>query len=215
MIGVLIFAVDAKLRRTLEQLPQKDSAIAIVRIADDQASLVRLTETSNVDVVLAQTMPPPELLAEWRVRRNAPAWVFFLDPLDGRAAADVLAAGASAILPSSTDLAEIDVATIRMVAKGLAVVQRQLLAAALLSGAEISNGNLREAHEDHHPRLSKREIAVLTAITDGLSNKEIARRLGISFHTVKFHVASILEKLEVDTRTEAVFKAVQLGIVML
>ena len=214
MIGVLIFAVDAKLRRTLEQLPQKDSAIAIVRIADDQASLVRLTETSNVDVVLAQTMPPPELLAEWRVRRNAPAWVFFLDPADGRAAADVLAAGASAILPSSTDLAEI-IATIRMVAKGLAVVQRQLLAAALLSGAEISNGNLREAHEDHHPRLSKREIAVLTAITDGLSNKEIARRLGISFHTVKFHVASILEKLEVDTRTEAVFKAVQLGIVML
>ena len=128
MIGVLIFAVDAELRRTLEQLPQKDSAIAIVRIADDQASLVRLTETSNVDVVLAQTMRPPELLAEWRVRRNAPAWVFFLDPVDGRAAADVLAAGASAILPSSTDLAEI-IATIRMVAKGLAVVQRQLLAA--------------------------------------------------------------------------------------
>ena len=214
MIGVLIFAVDAKLRRTLEQLPQKDSAIAIVRIADDQPSLVRLAETSNVDVVLAQKMPPAELLAEWRVRRNAPAWVFFLDPVDGRAAADALTAGASAILPSSTDLAEI-IATIRMVAKGLVVIQRQLLAAALLGGAEISNGHLQEADEDHHPRLSKREIAVLTAITDGLSNKEIARRLGISFHTVKFHVASILEKLEVDSRAEAVFKAAQLGIVRL
>jgi len=52
-------------------------------------------------------------------------------------------------------------------------------------------------------------------MTDGLSNKAIARRLGISFHTVKFHVASILEKLEAESRTEAVFKAAQLGIVML
>ena len=198
----------------LNSCRRKISAIAIVRIADDQPSLVRLAETSNVDVVLAQKMPPAELLAEWRVRRNAPAWVFFLDPADGRAAADALTAGASAILPSSTDLAEI-IATIRMVAKGLVVIQRQLLAAALLSGAEISNGHLQEVDEDHHPRLSKREMAVLTAMTDGLSNKEIARRLGISFHTVKFHVASILEKLEVDTRTEAVFKAAQLGIVRL
>ncbi len=213
MIGVLIFAVDAKLRRTLEQLPQKDAAIAIVGIADDQPSLVSVTETSNVDVVLAQEMPSAELLTEWRVRHNAPAWVFFLDPVDGRAAADALTAGASAILPSSTDLTEI-ITIIRMVAKGLVVIQRQLLAA-LLSGSEISNGHLQDDDDDHHPRLSKREIAVLTAITDGLSNKEIARRLGISFHTVKFHVASILEKLEVDTRAEAVFKAAQLGIVRL
>jgi DNA-binding NarL/FixJ family response regulator len=107
MIGVLIFAVDAKLRRTLEQLPQKDSAIAIVRNADDEPSLVSLAETSNVDVVLAQKMPPAELVAEWQVRHNAPAWVFFLDPVDGRAAADALTAGASAILPSSTDVPEI------------------------------------------------------------------------------------------------------------
>jgi two-component system, NarL family, response regulator YdfI len=213
MIGVLIFAVDAKLRRTLEHLPRKDTAVAIVGIADNQPSLVSVAETSNVDVVLAQKMPPAELLAEWRFRRHAPAWVLFLDPVDGRAAADALTAGASAILPSSTDLAEI-ITTIRMVAKGLVVIQRQLLAA-LLSRSEISNGHLQDDDDDHHPRLSKREIAVLTAITDGLSNKEIARRLGISFHTVKFHVASILEKLEVDTRAEAVFKAAQLGIVRL
>ena len=54
-------------------------------------------------------------------------------------------------------------------------------------------------------RLSKREIAVLDAMTDGLSNKEIARRLGISFHTVKFHVASILEKLEAETPDRSCF----------
>jgi DNA-binding NarL/FixJ family response regulator len=80
--------------------------------------------------------------------------------------------------------------------------------------SEIVNGPSNET-EDRRTRLSKRERAVLAAIADGLSNKEIARRLRISFHTVKFHVASILEKLEVDTRTEAVIKAAQLGLVML
>ena len=80
--------------------------------------------------------------------------------------------------------------------------------------AEIVKGRSNET-EGGGPRLSTREIAVLTAMADGRSNKEIARRLGISFHTVKFHVASILEKLEVDTRTEAVIKAAQLGLVML
>ena len=212
MIRVLIFAVDARLRRTLDQLPQKDSTIVIVGIADDQPSLVKLTETSHVDVVLTQKMLPAKQLANWRAQRNGSAWVFFADPADGRAAIDALSAGVSAILPASADLGEI-ITTISTVADGLVVFPRQLLAA-LLSRAEISNGHLQEADEDH-PRLSKREIAVLNAMTDGLSNKEIARRLGISFHTVKFHVASILEKLEAETRTEAVFKAAQLGIVML
>ena len=211
MIRVLIFAVDARLRRTLDQLPQKDSTIVIVGIADDQPSLVKLAETSHVDVVLTQKMLPAKQLAIGE-QRNGSAWVFFADPADGRAAIDALSAGVSAILPASADLGEI-ITTISTVADGLVVFPRQLLAA-LLSRAEISNGHLQEADEDH-PRLSKREIAVLNAMTDGLSNKEIARRLGISFHTVKFHVASILEKLEAETRTEAVFKAAQLGIVML
>jgi two-component system, NarL family, response regulator YdfI len=212
MTGVLIFAVNAKLGGILEQLPQKDSTIAIIGIADDQPSLDRLAETSRVDVVLAQKMLPAKLVADWRLRHNGTAWVVFLEPADGRAALDALGAGASAILPPTADLAEI-ITHIRMVADGMAVFPQQLLAA-LLTRAEIANGHFQEADEDQ-PRLSKREIDVLTAMTDGLSNKEIARRLGISFHTVKFHVASILEKLEVETRTEAVFKAAQLGIVML
>jgi DNA-binding NarL/FixJ family response regulator len=104
------------------------------------------------------------------------------------------------MLPAIADLVEI-IGTIRMVDNGLVVFPKQVLAA-LPSGPKISNGNLQEADNDHR-RLSKREIAVLTAMTDGLSNKAIARRLGISFHTVKFHVASILEKLEAETPCQA------------
>jgi DNA-binding NarL/FixJ family response regulator len=63
--------------------------------------------------------------------------------------------------------------------------------------------------------LTRRELEVLAAMADGASNKAIARRLGISFHTAKFHVAAILAKLDADSRTEAVAKAAQLGLVML
>ena len=64
-------------------------------------------------------------------------------------------------------------------------------------------------------RLTPRELEVLTAMANGASNKAIARRLGISFHTAKFHVAAILAKLNADSRTEAVTRAAQLGLVML
>ncbi|HEX6841843.1 MAG TPA: LuxR C-terminal-related transcriptional regulator [Stellaceae bacterium] len=63
--------------------------------------------------------------------------------------------------------------------------------------------------------LTPREIEVLAAMADGASNKMIARRLGISFHTAKFHVASILAKLDADSRTEAVAQGARLGLVML
>jgi DNA-binding NarL/FixJ family response regulator len=112
----------------------------------------------------------------------------------------------------SSSLAEI-IATIRLVAGGLAVFPQKLLTKP--SDQLGTVGERSNETESGSIRLSKRERAVLTAMADGLSNKEIARQLGISFHTVKFHVASILEKLEVDTRTEAVIKAAQIGLVML
>jgi DNA-binding NarL/FixJ family response regulator len=202
MIRVLIFAADARLRRMLEQLPGKEPGIVIAGSADDQESFVRLADTIAVDVVLTD---------EPRIRHRNTAWVLFLDRASEQAGLEALSAGASAILPLSADLEEV-IAAIRMVTNGLLVLPRKL-AASVTGRAEVAFG--LSGTEDDQPQLSRREIAVLSAMADGLSNKQIARRLGISFHTVKFHIASILEKLEVDTRTEAVVRAAQLGIVML
>lgn len=63
--------------------------------------------------------------------------------------------------------------------------------------------------------LTPREVQVLELLAEGLSNKAIALRLGISDQTVKFHVASILGKLEASNRTEAVRRAVRRGLIAL
>lgn len=60
--------------------------------------------------------------------------------------------------------------------------------------------------------LTARELEVLECLALGLSNKDIARRLGVSFHTVKFHVNSILGKLSASSRTEAVSLAARAGL---
>ncbi|QOZ75141.1 helix-turn-helix transcriptional regulator [Bradyrhizobium sp. CCBAU 53351] len=73
-----------------------------------------------------------------------------------------------------------------------------------------------------HPRvmpddiaLTQRELDVLALMAEGASNKMIARRLGISVHTVKFHVGSLLDKLDATGRTDAVAHAARRGVIEL
>ena len=63
--------------------------------------------------------------------------------------------------------------------------------------------------------LTPRESEVLQLLAEGLPNKAIAERLGISDHTAKFHVNAILGKLGASTRTEALAQAARLGLVLL
>ncbi|MPZ36481.1 MAG: helix-turn-helix transcriptional regulator [Rhizobiales bacterium] len=60
--------------------------------------------------------------------------------------------------------------------------------------------------------LTGRELEVLALLAEGASNKLIARRLGISTHTAKYHVASLLEKLDAVSRTDAVAHAARIGV---
>ena len=63
--------------------------------------------------------------------------------------------------------------------------------------------------------LTQRELDVLALMAEGASNKMIARRLGISVHTVKFHVGSLLDKLDATGRTDAVAHAARRGVIHL
>jgi DNA-binding CsgD family transcriptional regulator len=63
--------------------------------------------------------------------------------------------------------------------------------------------------------LTPRELEVLTLLAEGLSNKAIARRLGISVHTAKFHVGALIDKFDAVGRTDAVAHAARRGVIHL
>jgi DNA-binding CsgD family transcriptional regulator len=73
----------------------------------------------------------------------------------------------------------------------------------------------RGATEPHGFDLTPRELDVLALLAEGASNKTIARRLGISVHTAKFHVGSLLDKLDATGRTDAVAHAARRGVIHL
>ena len=91
-------------------------------------------------------------------------------------------------------------------AAGHVVVESDQAPDAIL--AEISGFRAAPENLSRTP-LTPRETQVLEAMADGLTNKAIARRLGISLHTVKFHLESVFRKLGVRTRTEAVARALE------
>ena len=71
------------------------------------------------------------------------------------------------------------------------------------------------AAAETRPLLTPRELDVLGLLGEGLSNKEVARGLGISAHTVKFHLEAIFDKLGAATRADAVAKGLRGGLILL
>jgi len=211
MTAIAIYSADPVLRCSLEQLLRGDPAMTVVGVADNPSAMLRLIDQNHVDAVLADS-PPREQLADWRNRQADTAFVVLIDGYSDEDSLDALHAGARGILPRSAERFEIAVA-VKAVTNGLAVLPRELLPTLLNGGSEADE--LLDSNDAVRTRLTPRELEVLAAMADGASNKAIARRLGISFHTAKFHVAAILDKLNADSRTEAVMRAAQLGLVML
>ncbi|MCX7707512.1 MAG: response regulator transcription factor, partial [Anaerolineae bacterium] len=106
------------------------------------------------------------------------------------------------------------VAALTAVAEGLAVIEPTFASSLWLQSERSPFGPDTETPSPIEP-LTPRELEVLRLMAEGLPNKTIARRLGISEHTVKFHVNAILGKLGVAGRTEAVVRATRLGLILL
>jgi DNA-binding NarL/FixJ family response regulator len=207
MVALAIVSADPILRRDLSQALRGEPTITIVTAADDPKAVLPLIDRSQLDVILADA-PSRGQLEEWRGKLA----IIVLDRANGsETVVDALHAGASAILPRSAGREEI-VASVKAVMSGLALLPYELVPT-LLNGGALGGESVNSVDRGH-ARLTPRELEVLTAMANGASNKLIARQLGISIHTAKFHVASILTKLDAESRTEAVTRAAQFGLVM-
>jgi DNA-binding NarL/FixJ family response regulator len=122
-------------------------------------------------------------------------------------------ANADAVLPADAP-EELVAAAERLTAAGYRISRAD-------DGADFTDAGHNEADEDIEadqdgedvPALSPRELQVLALLAEGAPNKVIARRLDISVHTAKFHVASIIAKLNAVNRTDATATAMRMGLV--
>lgn len=204
MISVLIWAADATARDGVANLLEGMPGVEVVGVTADEVALVRFLEAVRVDLVVAASdsnsagdLPPG--LAE-----DVAMIALVTDVAD---AVMALRAGVRAVLLRPTCRAEI-AAAIQAVAAGLSVLPADLLDHLVRPGGGEGASANTEA-------LTPRELEVLALLAAGASNKWIARRLGISVHTAKFHVAGVLEKLSAHSRAEAVAVAARLGLVLL
>lgn len=198
MIRVLIAAPSAILRAGLESIVRSNPAFALVAEAGREQPDVML-----IDLEYGGDEPPPELPA-------GAAVVLLADHPPGAWTLDAFRSGARAVLPRDASASEI-VAAIAAAAAGLAVLTpadlQALLPAALRAERARSSGS--------DEALTPREREVFTMLAEGAGNKTIAWKLKISEHTVKFHVASIMSKLNATSRTEAVALGIRKGLILL
>jgi len=103
----------------------------------------------------------------------------------------------------------------RLVSLLSGVAGLRLAAPAEAANVAIVSRDQRQARDAAEVELTPRELDVLTLLAEGASNKTIARQLGISVHTAKFHVGSILDKLDATGRTDAVAHAARRGVINL
>jgi len=135
-------------------------------------------------------------------------------------AARMLRAGVSSILQRDASCQQI-AAAIQAASEELVVLQQDIvddiLDESLLEegeGSDVEGSDSRDM-EPLVEELTRREVEVLRMVAAGLGNREIASRLGVSEHTIKFHVSSILGKLGAASRTEAVTCGIKRGFILL
>jgi DNA-binding NarL/FixJ family response regulator len=209
---VVVAAASAVRRGGLEAIVRGNSSWRLVGSSPTLGGLASRIQQMQADVVIADLAEPDsQFIATAAMLEQAGTGVVALiDSPDAKWTARALRAGVRAILPRDSAESEIQAAV--SAAEGGLVLLDPAVTRDLASRARVTNPEMaQEILED----LTSREVEVLKLMAEGFGNKEIASRLGITDHTVKFHISSILAKLGASSRTEAVTQGIRMGLIVI
>lgn len=202
----------------LRQVLEREPDIEIVATVGDGEAVVARTAELEPDVVVSE-IDLPKLSgdkAAQRVRRELPhvAVVLLAARDDEQKLFDAIRGGAAAYLPKDCEPAEL-LDTIRRVKQGQFLINEKIFSRPKVATrvlAEFRDLSVYGPGSSHvFAPLSPREVQILDNISQGKTNKEVAYALAISEQTVKNHMSSILRKLSVNDRTQAVVYAMRQG----
>ncbi|MBW4422401.1 MAG: response regulator transcription factor [Myxacorys californica WJT36-NPBG1] len=210
-VRVVIVAQSIVMQAGLEALLATDPSVEVIGRAVGWAALSETLQVLQPDVMLVEWNAQIATLVEDIELEECAIVVLMNDELEDTMGAEAIAAllrsGVQGILPLEAAADEI-IAALKAAATGLTVLHADVLEMLLALPS-------RSASEGLMSGLTARETEVLGMLAEGLGNKAIARRLNISDHTVKFHISSILSKLNASSRTEAVILGAKQGWILL
>lgn len=214
MTRVLIVAAYPLTRAGLGTLLQAEPDLDVAGDAADPAEVVPAVDELAPDVLL---LDPGDDTERWLDDLANMTEFDALPPvllITGNAdlAAEALRAGVAGILLRDATPDEI-VDAVRAVEAGLVVLDRRAAREITVPPSDVTPPSPSEIAPSDP--LTPREREILQLIAQGLPNKAIASQLGISEHTVKFHVGSILDKLGASSRAEALARASRAGLIVL
>ena len=206
MVEIIIYGSNSLLVAGLTGILNQQENIRVVNSFVEEIDLTSIIEY-RPDLLLIELPPdadwwfdPAQLPPDFKL-----PIILLSDSLTNKEVSEYLDLGFKAFLPRTITADEI-ITTINAVMLGLIVIHPDL--AYLWDNSAITPVNVAT-------HLTSREIEVLQLLADGLNNKAIALKLQISKHTVKFHISSILSKLDVSSRTEAVTFGLRQGLILL
>jgi DNA-binding NarL/FixJ family response regulator len=202
-IRVLLVAASAVRRAGLEILLKNAPGMKLAASLQNTRNVASHVAELQPDVLLADfdsdsAFPPSSLASVALVEEPDVHWI-----------AQALLSGVKAILPRDAELPEI-ITAIQAAYNGFLLLSPEF-AQGLLAHVRPSAGPADAPLDD----LTPREVEILRLLAEGSPNREIAAQLGISDHTVKFHISSILNKLDASSRTEAVTVGIRNGLIVI